>query len=572
MDSDRPRREGWLYALAFVLALALRLIRLGAFPLADAEALQGLQAMQVAAGARGAIGPNPAYALITGALFFLFDHSNFIARLVPALMGALLVLAPALFKSRLKPRVAVILAFFLALDPGLLAVSRQAGSGILAVAALVFAWGFWERGRPRAAGISAALALLGGPAFWAGLLGLALSWAILQSMDRPAPPNEAEAAPRAARAPFVTEPLKPALTAFLITFVLLGTLFFTVPGGLTGALEALLAYLRGWVTPSKITGRVISFALLAYQPLTVLLALAALVRGWIGGSRRVIRLTVWALVTLLLAVFYPGHQIQDLAWALIPLSALAALELSRHFDMRREERLEVGGVLLLTSLILIFAWLDLASLPWTPGPSGEANLRIWLFAGALFLLAVSILLVAVGWSARSARLGAVWGVTLMLGLYSLSAGLAAGRLRANYTSELWAAGTYPVHAALLTSTVDDLSQWSRGNNDAQPVTIYNYDSAALRWLLRDHAPVVVDGLDPASAPPLLITPLMDNPGLAARYRGQDFTWDQEPAWDAARANDWVRWLVLRDMPQQYKTLILWARDDLFLNRSLQTTP
>ena len=366
--------------------------------------------------------------------------------------------------------------------------------------------------------------------------------------------------------------MKRALTAFLITFVLLGTLFFTVPGGLTGALEALLAYLRGWVTPSKITGRVISFALLAYQPLTVLLALAALVRGWIGGSRRVIRLTVWALVTLLLAVFYPGHQIQDLAWALIPLSALAALELSRHFDMRREERLEVGGVLLLTALILIFAWLDLASLPWTPGPSGEANLRIWLFAGALFLLAVSILLVAVGWSARSARLGAVWGVTLMLGLYSLSAGLAAGRLRANYTSELWGAGPYPTHAKLLASTIADLSEWDMGQVDAIPVTIYNVDSPALRWALRRHAITVVNALDPSSAPPVLITPLLNTPGLAASYRGQDFTWGQKPNWNSALPGDWLRWLVQREMPQTYDTILLWARTDLFIDSAHQVAP
>jgi len=341
---------------------------------------------------------------------------------------------------------------------------------------------------------------------------------------------------------------------------------------LNGALAAIVEYVRGWVTPSNVPGGRVFLSLLTYQPLSVLLAVIALGRGWLGGNRRVIRLSVWMLVALLLAVFYPAHQVHDLAWALIPLTALAALELSRHFDLRPEERVEVGGVIVLTVLILVFAWLDLASIPWIANPSGEANLRLWLLFGSLFLLVVSILLVAVGWSLRTARLGAVWGITIFLGLYMLSAGLAAGRLRANYTSELWDAGPYPVHAGLIASTVADLSQWSKGWNDSVQVTIYDIDSPALRWALHRHAITTVAGLDPKTAPPVLITPLISTPGLAASYRGQDFTWNQEPNWDSALSGDWLRWLVLREMPQKYETVLLWARNDLFLDSLHQSTP
>jgi hypothetical protein len=488
-----------------------------------------------------------------------------------------LVFVPFLFRQRLKPRAALILAFFLAFDPGLLALSRQAGSSILAVTFLLFAWGFGERGSSRLAGMFAAGALLSGTALWPGLLGLGLSWAILQSMEW-SPAQKEKGAEHdklpmeKARIAAVPERWKPALQAFLITSVLFGTLIFLVPGGLNGALTAPGEYLRGWTALSGTSGRLVLLSLVLYQPLALILALVATVRGWIGSSRRVIRLSIWMLVALLLAVFYPAHRVHDLVWALIPLSALAALELSHHFDLRLQERLEVGGVILLTVLILIFAWLDLASLPWTPGPSGESNLRIWLLFGSLFLLIVSVLLVAVGWSVRTARLGAVWGATIFLTIYSLAAGLAAGRVRANYTSELWESGSDPAHIELLVSTVDQLSEWSEGNVDAVPVMIYNVDSPALRWALRSHTMTTVDGLDPTSSPPVLITPFQDNPGLAAPYRGQDFTWSQEPNWSAALPGDWLKWIALREMPQQYETIMLWARDDLFLDASLQASP
>jgi len=583
-----------LYGLAFLLALALRLIRLGAFPLTDTEAASALQALQVAQGARPLVGPNSAYVLLTGIFFFLFESSNFLARFVPALAGAFLVFVPLLFRGRLKPTVALVLAFFLAVDTGLLALSRQAGSSILAVTFLLFAWGFWEHRWTRLAGVFAAAAILSGTTLWAGLLGLALSWAILQSLERtpaektpqsgddpdsttsllssPSSATDTEPPQTAPSTPLTRDSWKPALQAFIVTFVLFGTLVFTAPGGLNGALAALLEYVRGWVAPSNVPGAQVFLSLLFYQPLTVLLALVAIVRGWLGGSRRAIRLSVWMLVALLLAVFYPAHQVHDLVWALIPLSALAALELSRHFDLRSEERVEVGGVIVLTVLILAFAWLDLASIPWTPGPSGETNLRFWLLFGALFLLLISILLVAVGWSLRTARLGAVWGITIFLTLYTLAVGLAAGRLRVNYTSELWGAGPYPTHAKLLASTVADLSEWDMGQVDAVPVTIFNVDSPALRWALRSHAITVVNALDPGAAPPILITPLLNNPGLAASYRGQDFTWGQQPNWDSALSGDWLRWLVQREMPQTYDTILLWARTDLFIDAAHQNAP
>ena len=116
--------------------------------------------------------------------FFIFGGgTNFLARLLPALAGSALVFAPVLFQGRLKPRPSLILAFFIALDPGLMTLAREAASSIFAITFLLFAWGFWINNRARLAGAFIALALLSGPSIWAGLLAFGISWAIRQGME-----------------------------------------------------------------------------------------------------------------------------------------------------------------------------------------------------------------------------------------------------------------------------------------------------------------------------------------------------------------------------------------------------
>src|SRR5512138_1379152 len=115
----RFRYAPLLYLLAFILAFAVRLVKLDTPPLSDNEARWALQALGVAQGMRPLLGSQPAYILLTSVLFYgLGAGTNFLARFVPALAGSALVLVPALFAHRLKPRTSVVLAFMLALEPG----------------------------------------------------------------------------------------------------------------------------------------------------------------------------------------------------------------------------------------------------------------------------------------------------------------------------------------------------------------------------------------------------------------------------------------------------------------------
>ena len=179
------RRESALYALALVLGIGVRFIGLGGEPLNDLEAKWALQALGVAGGSHAALGSQTLYVLLTSVVFYLYGGAtNALARLIPAAAGGAMVLLPALFRNRLKPRPALILAFLIALEPGMVALSRQVGTSILTLAAAFAAWGLWGRGRFRWAGVCAGLALLSGSALWVGLLGLALTWAIWQPFKR----------------------------------------------------------------------------------------------------------------------------------------------------------------------------------------------------------------------------------------------------------------------------------------------------------------------------------------------------------------------------------------------------
>ena len=568
MTNRHFKYAGWLYALAFLLALALRFIQLGAMPLTDAEAAPALQALRITQGASPALAPHPFYILSTAILFFLYGSgTDFLARFFPALVGSLLVLAPLLFdEKRLRPRPGLILAFFIALDPGLTALSRQAASSIFAITFFIFFLAYFDKNKYGLAGFFAALFLLSGPSIWPGLLGLGITWAIFQlfrsrSNSLPADELQEDAHPAA---PAFSIPSS-AFVPFIVTFLAAGTLFFIAPKGLSAAFNSIPAYINSWLVPSNVPATRVFVSLLIYQPLAFLLAFIAIIRGWVRGGRRIIFLSIWLLVSLLLVVFLPSRQITDLAWTLIPLLTLASMELARNVNIYPEERSEVGGVVFLTVFIWVFAWLDFSSMVWFPTNSREYVIRFWLLIGSLFLLVLSLILVAAGWSIRTARFGGVWGLVLALGILGLGGTLGTAGLRGMAYPELWWPSSISMQAHLLETTVSEISNLGVGNDTVAPVMIVGVNSPALEWTLRDHQVQVVDSLDSASSPYFVVTPLEINPTLVSAYRGQDFSWRLTPAWDTTLPADWSRWVTLREMPQTGETIILWVRDDLFLD-------
>lgn len=577
----RPNLETWLFALAVILAFALRLFRLGDVPLSDEEARWAMQAFDLTKGLHPAIGSQPAYVLLTALAFYVLQASNFVARLVPALTGAALVFAPRLFRDRLGNKATLVLSFVAAIEPGLLALSRQAGSPIIVLAAIIFALGFWRAGNLRSAGIAAGLALLSGPMLWPGLIGLALAYFLSL---RILPSATEEISDTENQPLFDRQQLITAGSYALGTYLALGSFFLLVPSGLSAGLSSLPDYIKGWATSSTVSPLYLLLALLVYELLAVALAAIHLARGFDKQDRLAIFLGLWLVIALVLAVVYPSRQVADLIWVLVPLGSLASLEIARHLNPVKDGLWETLGMMALTIAILIFALFNFLTIAISPLDMSAASKQLGnlsltagetyglVVLGALVLLGASVALVSYGWSNDVAIQGSVWGLLAMFIFYTLSSSMAAANLRTYRTSELWSPGPEIAQADALLTEMKDLSRWSKGTNLALDVfvagtdSLTGKDSPGLRWLLRDWKVTY------STAPTLTGTPAfvisasnLSAPQLTSAYRGQDFVLRDYPSWDSNAPSDWLRWAILHTLPKGEDRIILWTRSDIFVD-------
>lgn len=581
MELRRITTEHLLYTLAFGLALAVRFLNLGAAPLSDLEASWALQALQLAGQQPGGIdspmGPQPAYVLLTGVSFALFGGTNFLARFWPALAGGLLVLVPFLFRKQLGPWPAVILAFGLALDPGLVAASRQVGGPVLAVSFGLLALGLWLRRRPIPAGLCAGLALLSGPALFSGALAFTLAWlawsawsgARLSSLNTD---QEMDS-------PVEAHALQPLLYSTGAAVLLAGTLFLWAPQGLGALAGVLPAYFAGWTGQAGVApapALTLLAALPAYQPLALIFALVAagrLIAGRLtprqttGDPDRSTGITAFlgllVVSALIVLLFYPARQVTDLAWVLVPLWALAATELARCWPENGMNWIGAAQAALVIVLLVLF-WLTLAGLARAVPNDPGTPLRLGILGGILALIVLTSLLVGMGWSYEAGRLGLAWGLIVSTGIYCLSALWGAAQVRAHLPQEFWYPPPAPGQTALFLDTLEDLSEWHTGVPDAIAIKT-NVDSPSLRWALRDFENLDwVSGPLLGELPPILITSQAESaPSLAQDYRGQDFVWRVWPGWPGPLPDKLSAWFVFREAPLQNEHIILWARTDLF---------
>jgi hypothetical protein len=570
MKSTRFTIEHTLYAVAILIALGVRLVNLGVTPLALEEASWGLQAFGVSQGGQPTLGSQPGYVLPTGALFFLFGSSTFLARLFPALLGSMLVFYPFIYRERLGKKTALILAFGLALDPGLIALSRQANGGILAVSFGLLACTAWYARKPVLVGIAAGLAFLAGPLALAGMAGGGLAWLLWRYVFRHwGNAYIGEQEPEVILEGIPTGFIRVGLLTGGGTLLLAGTLFLRFPQGLGALAGALPDYLQGWTNASGVPSLRLVAALLFYHPLPLLFGLIGGVRAW--GQRSVSPriLGVWFLVAFAIALLYPARTVSDLVWALVPLWTLAALELARYFRGHDEFLGTSLGQAAVIFIFLSYVWLNVATVARVANDPQMQLLRWELIGGALVLILITTVLIGLGWSRETALNGLVWGFCLGLGVFSISTAWKMVAMDATRVQEWWYPQPSTVQEKLLQTTIGDISEWHTGRRDDIEILVTE-DLPSFRWSLRQFPNVRYGGqFSSAELPALVITPQEIEPRLAATYRGTDFLWSDKPVWSGVLPADVLLWLVSRESPTQSDQVILWARNDLFLDGVLR---
>jgi hypothetical protein len=575
MKASKFPYEHYFYWLAFLVALLLRLYQLGAAPLSDAEASWALQALGQARGGAVVIGPQPVYVLLTSGLFSLIENTNFIARLLPALAGSVLIWLPFNFRRWMGDsiwlhRAGLVLAFGLAIDPGLVSISRQAGSLMPALAFAMFTLAAFYNRRMSWAGIFACLALLSGPSFLQGLIVLALSWAIFRLLSqKPASTRPEVDGSEMTAGSFSAPSFRKAIPTFVLTLVVAGTLFLRVPQGLGGLADTLPAYIKTWITPSGIPALRLPVSLAVYQPLVLIFALAAIVHAWWVKQDEepiqplVLWLGIWVGFAFLLPLLYTGRQVGDLAWCLIPLWALASLEISRFWlpETNMTSRVVAAGLAALLFVMAIVGWLNLLALL-----RFQTNVVLyWASIIAAFLLGlIAVLLVAAGWTKNAALRGVVSSLSILLVLQLLSGDIGMNIVRQNGAQDLWSQLPTTGQADLLLTTLSDLSSRNTGLHDQLEIVVLN-STPSLEWALRNYSNVRFEAaLSSTESPPVVITPKENEaPVLAEKYRGQDFVWSLSPEWQGAAPADFLDWLAYRNEPLAQSQVILWARVDIF---------
>ncbi len=571
--------EYGLFILAFLLGLGLRLVHLGLPPLTDLELTWALQALDLARGAHPLIGAQPGYVLLTSLVFYVFGDGNYAARLVPALAGSGLILAPLLYRRWTGRWAAVVLAWLLAFAPILVAASRQADGLILAISFSVLAAGFLMNRVYSWAGIFAGLALLGGTGIWEGvvIVGIALLWHALFTPRPVVPePEEINPGPAGVRVTPRDERYGPVavdwarvlpwLGGTLLMVGVLLPLAFLVPSGISALGTSLTAYLSGWVGATRTAGLPMLLSLADYVPLALVFGGVGMVSAIRSRDHADLFLMRWALIGLLVALVYPARTPLDLAWALVPLWALSARQMVRMIVGFSGDRVALAGQIVLVVILLVFTWLNFVHLS-SPGTGEVAasllTLKVSIYA-ALVLLVLVTLMVGWGWMWDVAANGLLIGVGLFLTAFTLSGAWHATYLSWNPSGEALRESPYISQGDLLYQTVLQMDHWNTPAGTSLDLSVVGVDSPALRWLLRDYVGVrFVDVVPAGTSPSMIITPVEQQPQLAASYSGQDFNLEQSANWHALAEDDWSRWWVVHTTPVTNRAVILWVRTDLF---------
>jgi len=575
MKAYKITTEQLLYWLAFLLALVLRLFQLGAAPLTDVEAGWALPALGLAHGEAPVLTAQPAYILLTSQLFSLFGDTNFMARFFPALAGSLLVWLPFFLRRWMRAsswlhRAGVVMAFGLAIDPGLVSLSRQVGSPMPALVFTLLALACLYNRHMIGLGVCAGLALLSGPAFLQGLLIIGVSWVLFRLVSRRISGAQSDEGTELLPAePISNRSIGFALIALAGTLLVAGTLFLRALPGLGALADTLPAYLNTWITSSGIPVLRLPASLLVYQPLVLIFGIVAAVRAWFGMREKpLVRqgsviLSIWVGVAMILPLLYAGRQVGDMAWALVLLWALAAVEISRSLSAEEETstRLIAAGLVFPLFVLSVFGWINLISID----RYQASALVYWTtLIGVLLVSVILVLLVSATWSTLPARLGVVWVLCLVLGLQLISNTINMSIVHQNGAQEMWSRSPTISQAKQLNATLVDLSNWTTGLRDQlEIVSLVN--SPALQWDLRQFPNArSAATLAFSEAPPVVIT-LKDAevPSLAEKYRGQDFVWQLYPGWQGVFPPNFINWLAFRQAPLAQEQIILWARADIF---------
>jgi len=567
-NQHRFSNEVFIYGLILSLAFLLRFILLGKVSLVDSEASFALQAWQIWKGGSLVMGSQVGYLSITEALFSIFGSGNFLARFWPAFSGSLIVLVPFLLKDRFGRLPALLLAFGLALDPGLVAVSRIAGGPMSALVFLLLALAAFHAGHLPWTMFLIFLGLFSGPAFWLGtaILGLTILLSGVLGIINPAPYikerlNIAMGENQSSQYKLVDF----ALPSLMI--IALGSFFFTRIQGLSAWAGSIAEFFSSWLSSPEFSTPGLLLNFVVSSPMILIFGGLGFYSAWKGSDRQGKISSIWFGIALILTLVFPGRRPADLIWLVIPLWISTARELIRINNLVKGSSLVylLGGLI---GILIAMNWLTFTGMIFQIDEQRAVLLQWGLIGASLALALLAMTVVASEWGWASAKKGLSLGTVSMLLLFTLSVMAQEAYLRAGDPRSLWSAGSGAGQMDLLLDTVGEISISQTGRWDSiQGGVIRPNDN--LRWTLRDLMNFeFFDAYQSENLLPILITSEQDQFLIPLdSYRGQDFVSRTKLGWQGPIPQDWISWIAFRQGPIDNEHIILWVRGDMLLGEN-----
>jgi hypothetical protein len=452
---------------------------------------------------------------------------------------------------------AAIAGVVLAISPEMVGLSRIVGSPMMALVLTLLALGFWLHGKPILAGICLGLGLMSGTGFWMGVVIIGISYAL---SDRLFTVSEVFTPPD-------VDGEKPDLVRFGLSFgatlLVVGTGFFMAPAGLTGIFSGLFDFVSGFRQARLAPWGLIPLALLTYSTGALIFGVWGGIRGVLYRSKLDMFLFIWVGLGLALILLYPASNSADLIWVTFPLWILAARVVTFTWRNPETSRLVVAVTTVMVVVVFAFMLLALRTLVTPTLPRSQQINYLIALAGGVVLLVAIYLLVSYGWSEDNGRAGLLLGLALVFtaGMIAMSVNSTGIGPKIPYT--LW----YPDEPFLVTKwlgvTIDRTLVWNARGSEPVDVAVAGIESPGLRWALRAYDPVYfVPYVPPQSQPGMVITSLEGSPELSGSYQGTSLVWARQAPWDELTADQYLTWLVTREVPTVPDELIVWVRTDL----------
>ncbi len=579
IDSREASRTGvtiehLLYAAILVVAAGLRFYALGEAPLNDFEAHEALAALALAGGEHPISPPiSPGYASLSALIFALFGAGNALARAIPALAGSALALTPFAFRNLLGRFPALIAALLIALSPEMAAASRGAGGGALAALGIILSIGMWLEYRRTFqqrwliwTGVSLGLSLTSGPAALTGWLTLGLAAGLSRAFRlpgvSPAPPDRS---PR---------PGKASLGALGVTAAAGGLTVFGLATFLTrypGGLGAFAAQVGHWLAPAvtRPAGQ-FPLSLAVYEPIILLFGGWGAVRSILKGEPLGTGLTLAAVGAFLFSLLFPGRTVLDAIWVLLPLAALAGVELSGLVRLPSEGEDRLAFVAQTGILLVLFAFSSLTFVSYADQSGGSptrAGLSLaQVSVGGLGLAAMVAFLFGLGWSWEVSQKALKTALAVALAGYGLSAHWGLNQLRRDSPWEPWNDRPVSRNLSLLVTSLREISSRHTGAPFDIDLAVLGEPVSALAWAVRDfHRAAFLEDLGPLVTTSVVITPAStDDLILGSAYLGQSFPLTVGRGEEGLLPANWPAWIVSREGITIQEHIVLWVREDVQL--------